>query len=56
MKNEEHELSKKKKKKNARKVLPRAKEIKNTTESKKVNGGEHPTYQWVKTYDAACLR
>jgi hypothetical protein len=40
----------------SRKVLPRIKEIRNTTESAKVKGGEHPTYQWVKTYDSRCLR
>lgn len=38
------------------KVLPRIKEIRNTAESAKVKGGEHPTYQWVKTYDSRCLR
>lgn len=42
--------------KKTRKALPRTKEIKNTTESKKVNGGEHPTATFVKTYDMRCLR
>lgn len=39
-----------------RKVLPRAREIKNTAESKRITGGEHPTAAWVKTYDSRCLK